>query len=158
MIIDIDGRSILVPPSIEAKMVEQVYFMILGKYSTFPKPMRLAAKAWSRQALLKLEEELNKLGKDGKSIRPGDNDEATMHYLKIMLSGIQESLKDAIILCDTQEGTSTCTALSLSIQNPGKDGGQISFSGNERERENNSREDARQAVGDRITDESTLHL
>jgi hypothetical protein len=143
MIIDIDGRSILVPPSIEAKIVEQVYYMILGKYSSFPKPLRLAAKAFSRKALLDLEQELNKLGKDGKQVRPPDGAETTMHYLGIMLSGIQEGLKDAIILCDTQEGTSTCTALSLSIESPGKNGGQISFSGDIGIRENNSRQIAR---------------
>jgi hypothetical protein len=158
MIIDIDGRSLLVPPSIEAKIVEQVYLMILGKYSSFPKPLRLAAKAFSRQALLKLEEELNKLGKDGKAVRPPDGAEATMHYLAIMLSGIQEGLKDAIILCDTQEGTSTCTALSLSIENPGKNGGSISFSGDVGIGQNDSRQNAGSGARAVVPYEPPLHL
>ena len=114
MIIDIDGKLYTVPAHIEHKIAEQAYLLVLEKYMKLEKPIRLGLKPISRHYLSKMEQELNKLGKDGKSIRPKDGDDPTLHYTRLVLGTLQEGLKDAILLIDT-EGDTDITAFSLSI-------------------------------------------
>ena|SRR5258708_4752535 len=128
MIIDIDGRTLQVPAEIEAKIFEQLYAMLLGMHAKLDRPKRLLLKPLARHMLADLESELNKLGKDGKMVRPPDGKDAAMHLASLHLATYQECMKDAILLIDTTEGD-TVTAFNLSIRNPGQAGGQVSLSG-----------------------------
>jgi len=136
MIIDIDGRTLQVPAEIEAKVFEQLYCMLLGMHAKLDRPKRLLLKPLARHMLADLESELNKLGKDGKMVRPPEGKDAAMHLASLHLATYQECMKDAILLIDTEEGTGTVTAFNVSVRSPGETGRQVSLGWDQREREN----------------------
>lgn len=130
MLIDIDGRVISIPPHIEAKIMLQLYAILAEKHSQLDTPTRLLLKPLFRHQLKKLEQELNKLGKDGKAVRPREGEDPALRYAQLMFATAQEVMKDAILLIDAEGAGDSVTAFALSIPNPGQGGGQISLSGN----------------------------
>lgn len=130
MIIDIDGHRLVVPEHIEAKIFEQFHLIVLDMfYKTLPKPVRLALKPFTRNELRKIEENMNAAGRDGKTIRPPDGAEPSLHYLKVMLNSVQVGMQEALVLIDSEPDTHEVTAFNLSLPNPGKGGGYLNFGG-----------------------------
>ena len=153
MIIDLDGRLYTVPAHIEHKIVEQAYLLVLEKYMKLDKPIRLGLKPISRHYISKMEQELNKLGKDGKQIRPKDGEDPTLHYTRLVLGTLQEGLKDAILFIDTEGGGDAVAAFALSIPREGESGGSLSFGGDLGEWQDNGSEDVRPAAREVISDQ-----
>lgn len=102
MIIELNGEQYAVPAYIEQRFIDQIYLFFVQKLEQLDKPIRLGLKPVSRHFLGKLESELNKLGKDGKQIRPKDGADPTLHYARILLGTYQEALKDAVLSISTE--------------------------------------------------------
>lgn len=118
-------------------MVNQVYQMLLERYESMGKTLRLALKPLARHVLMELEK------KHGTQVRPPKGDDPSLHLVKLLLGVLIKGMPNVSVIVSTTPGTTEIQSFDLSVKGEGESGGQVVTHGNIGEWQDDGGEDVR---------------